>query len=72
MTWLRGAPDGRVWAIVLWDHSVHHVPSVAQYEPRSGRWIAHNCDWPTDQCSYAPLPHHLRFNAKTHLMEEQP
>jgi hypothetical protein len=65
-----------VWANVLWDHSYQPVPDVMQYEPSKDVWLASNGrgvdEYPSDQCSYSPLPFHKRFNEKTHLFYPQP
>lgn len=68
MSWHKTPPEGRVWALVLWDHAYHPVPTVAQYEPKFHVWIADSgiSQWPADQCTWHPLPHHERFSEKTH------
>jgi hypothetical protein len=71
MSWHKTPPNGRVWALVLWDHAYHPIPAVAQYEPRSRAWLARDGtseSWPADQCTWHPLPHHERFNEKTHVL----
>ena len=74
MTWLRGRPEGRVWALVLWDHSYQPVPEVMQYEPSRNVWLNSSApgDYRADQCSYSPLPYHERFDAETHLFHQPP
>lgn len=72
MTWRREPPEGRVWALVLWDHSYHPIPKVAQYDPPSKEWFTQDTgtveSWPADQCEWHPLPHHERFDEKTHAL----
>ena len=70
--WLRGAPDGRVWALVLWDSSPYHVPFVGQYEPRLDKWISETREvYPAIECAYTELPYHESFNEKTHLFTKE-
>ena len=72
MVWLRGWPDGRVFALVLWDYDPYHVPFVGQYEPISDKWVSETKEtYQPTECMYAELPYHKSFNEKTHLFTKK-
>ena len=72
-SWKKGVkPKGRVWALVLWEHSYDHVPEVRQYSPKHEAWYGPGISdsWKHSEVEWHPLPHHERYAlARTHEVD---
>lgn len=66
ISWKRGHPAGRQFALVLGDHAYLPIPLVAQYDPPTDIWVDHDLHFeaPSSQCMWCEFPSHPSLDPK--------